>query len=77
MVVAVELIDPVLAALVEVYRTRVRDGEDAGASSTVPIVRSLSPSSSRYSTEEPLRRPTRRAGESPPDQYMRPPRGVS
>ena len=35
------------------------------ASSTVPIVRSLSTSMSRYSTDEPLRRPTSRAGELP------------
>ena len=43
----------------------------------MPIVRSLSRSSSRYSIDDPLRSPTSRAGEGPPDQYIRPPRGVS
>ena len=42
------------------------------ASSTVPIVRSSSRSTRRYSTDDPLRSPTRGAGGRSPDQYILP-----
>ena len=47
------------------------------ASSTVPIVRSSSRSMRRYSSDDPLRSPTSRAGERSPAQYIFPPRGFS